>query len=98
MPKRFPAEVAPDHGRLLGCAAPPRVECWFLVSGDSHRTYRQLAGQARPAGWVPPRRVQGLGEDGARVSPDADVPALPNHVPEGAGLVDISWGRAEDGG
>ena len=34
---------------------------------------------------------------GARVSPNEEVPRLPEHVPAGSGLVDVSWGRAGDG-
>jgi hypothetical protein len=34
---------------------------------------------------------------GARVSPNEQVPRLPEHVPVGSGLVHVSWGRAEDG-
>jgi hypothetical protein len=115
LPKRFPAEAAPEHGRLIGCVAPPYVECFFLVSGDSHQTSSRLANQARAAGWGRARHSRGLGVDvldawragyemkiivspaGARVSRNDDVPRLPRHVPAGQGLVDISWGPAEDG-
>jgi len=112
VPEGFPAAVVPQHGTLLGCSR--RAECWFLVSGDSHRTYLRLARSARGAGWGRFRHSRGLGVDvlvawkggreikitvspsGARVN-GGDPPKLPQTVPEGSGLVDISWGPAEDG-
>ena len=114
-PKRFPAEAALHQGRLIGCVAQPHMECWFLVSGDSHGTYLRIARQLRGAGWGRFSHVRALGLDdlvamkgeyeihvdvspaGARVSPNEEVPQLPEHVPAGSGLVDVSWGRAGDG-
>ena len=112
VPRGFPAAVVPEDGRLIGCSR--QSECWFLVPGDSHRTYVRLADSARSAGWGRFSHVRGLGVDvlvawksgdemkiivtpgGSHV--DARTrPRLPSTVPAGSGLVDISWGRAEDG-